>query len=241
MASRIAVLILPLMIGACSHSVDFTKLDLCRRVLPALHPDQTVLREIRFVGAGEGGIRIDYQAREPGRDARTHQTTCRFEKNDLAAVEIDHRPLGDARFLFLKRFWLAPLGGGHDLEVAGPPVPEWPDAVAYAVQQLASGMVLAAIYGLLATAFSLVYGLAGRINLAFGEIATLGAYGAVGGAALAPAFGWHSPVAGLSVALVVATWLACLWNWLIWRAVIVPLHARHRLGQPILIATAAAA
>ena len=51
------------------------------------------------------------------------------------------------------------------------------------MQQLINAAALAAIYALLATAYSLIYGLVGRINLAFGEIAVLGAYGAIGGVA----------------------------------------------------------
>ena len=39
-------------------------------------------------------------------------------------------------------------------------------------------MPLAAIYALLAAAYSLVYGLVGRINLAFGELAAAGGYAA---------------------------------------------------------------
>ncbi len=35
-----------------------------------------------------------------------------------------------------------------------------------------------AIYALLATAYSLIYGLVGRINLAFGDLASLAGYGA---------------------------------------------------------------
>ena len=39
-----------------------------------------------------------------------------------------------------------------------------------------------AIYALLAAAYSLVYGLVGRINLAFGELAAAGGYAAALGA-----------------------------------------------------------
>jgi branched-subunit amino acid ABC-type transport system permease component len=96
---------------------------------------------------------------------------------------------------------------------------------------------VAAIYALLATAYSLIYGLVGRSISAFGEIAVLGAYGrsaAVSGggrsasatrsrlARTAPADAARSRAAG-------ACWSA---------AWVEPLHARHRLGQPILIATA---
>ena len=107
------------------------------------------------------------------------------------AVETDAGALGEARLLYLKRFWLAEAerearpcrrhgcNGCRELSAAA----------AYALQQLINALALAAVYALLATAYSLIYGLVGRINLAFGEIAVLGAYGAIGGVAAAVALG----------------------------------------------------
>ncbi len=46
----------------------------------------------------------------------------------------------------------------------------------YALQQVLNGSVLGCIYALLAVGFSLVYGIIGRINFAFGELLMLGAY-----------------------------------------------------------------
>src|SRR5689334_21835113 len=77
-------------------------------------------------------------------------------------------------------------------------------ATAYAPQQLINAIALAAVYALLATAYSLIYGLAGRINLAFGEIALLGAYGAIGGVAAIAALGVGDAFAGLALALLLA-------------------------------------
>jgi branched-chain amino acid transport system permease protein len=100
---------------------------------------------------------------------------------------------------------------------------------------------LAAIYALLATAYALIYGLVGRLNLAFGQIAVMGAFGAIGGVGAAVAFGFESPAAGLMVALVVAAGLAAGWSWVVGTTVIAPLHARSPLSQPILVATVAVA
>ncbi|UEM06631.1 branched-chain amino acid ABC transporter permease [Skermanella rosea] len=49
----------------------------------------------------------------------------------------------------------------------------------YALQQTVNGAVLGCIYALLAVGFSLVYGIIGRINFAFGELMMLGAYQSV--------------------------------------------------------------
>ena len=156
------------------------------------------------------------------------------------AVETDEGALGEARLLYLKRFWLRDA----EREVApspAPEVPQLPAAAAYALQQLVNAIALAAVYALLATAYSLIYGLVGRINLAFGEIAVLGAYGAIGGVAAAIALGIGDAITGLALAFVLAAAISAGWSVLIGRVVIAPLHARHRLGQPILIATAAVA
>lgn len=242
---RFAVLLIALLTASCGNALDRAQADLCRRVLPALHPDGTNLREIRVTAApGRPGIRIDYAAGEAGGQARTHAAICGFSEEDrldLAAVEADGRPLGEARLLYLKRFWLAPLGGAEEAEIPGPPVPELPAPLAYAAQQFVNALVLVAIYGLLATAYSLIYGLVGRINLAFGEMAVLGAYGAIGGVGVGVAFGAGNPLAGLTIAFLVAASVSALWSFLVGRAVIAPLHARYRQGQPILIATAAVA
>ena len=81
----------------------------------------------------------------------------------------------------LIRFWLAtPEGraadplplGGVETGLDAPPL------VAYVLQQAINGLPLAAVYALLAAAYSLVYGLVGRINLAFGELAAAGGYAA---------------------------------------------------------------
>ena len=69
----------------------------------------------------------------------------------------------------------------------------------------------------------------------------LGAYGAIGGVAATVALGIADPIAGLALALAIAAAMAGGWSLLVGRAVVAPLHARHRLGQPILIATAAVA
>ena len=88
-----------------------------------------------------------------------------------------------------------------------------------------NAVALAAIYALLATAYSLIYGLVGRINLAFGEIAVLGAYGAVGGVAAAVALGVGDVITGLALAFVLAAAISAGWSVLVGRVVIAPLHA----------------
>jgi branched-chain amino acid transport system permease protein len=244
-----AVLISLVPLAACVGSVDSEQLRVCRQVLPALHPDGTALREIGSAAAalGRQGVRIDYEAREPGEAPRHAYATCGFggsvftsRRLDLVAVETDEGPLGEARLTYLKRFWLADAAAEAATPSEAPPsVPEVSLAVAYAVQQFLNAVALAASYALLATAYSLIYGLIGRINLAFGDITVVGAFGALAAVAAAAALGLADPIGGIAIALALGAALAALWSWFTGVSVVAGLHERHRLGQPILVATAA--
>ncbi len=235
-----------LSLSTCSPSVDSEQLRLCRQVILALNADGAVIREIRYGPAslGREGVRIDYAVRAPGEAERVRRLDCGFagrtfsgERLDLIAVETESGALGDAQLYYLKRFWLDSPESASVSEARGPSVPPLPFPLAYVIQQVINATALSAVYALLATAYSLIYGITGRINLAFGEIAMLGAYGAIGAIAIVVALGLDNPLAGVAVALAVAAVFSGLWSAVIGAIVIAPLHARHRLGQPILVAT----
>jgi branched-chain amino acid transport system permease protein len=242
-ALLLLIAVAPLLVG-CGTPIDSEQLRLCRDVVPALNPDDAELRELRYA-AGLPGIRIDYVARAPGGASRARYVRCVFggqtfsaDRLDLIAVETESGSLGDARLYFLKRFWLERSPGAGARLGAEPAVPVLPPSLAYVAQQFINAIALCAVYALLATAYSLIYGITGRINLAFGEIAMLGAYGAIGAIALLVTLGLGDPLVGVAVALAAAAVFSGLWSAVIGRTVIAPLHARHRLGQPILVATA---
>ena len=117
-------------------------------------------------------------------------------------VELDQVTVGEARLLYLKRFLAEAEREGAEAPRPPQGLPQFSRGMAYAMQQLINAAALAAIYALLATAYSLIYGLVGRINLAFGEIAVLGAYGAIGGVAAAVALGVGDAITGLALAFV---------------------------------------
>jgi branched-chain amino acid transport system permease protein len=245
---RFVVLLLLVPLTGCLGSLDSEQLRLCRQVIPALHPDGTLVREIGAAPAafGRQGVRIDYEAREPGEPARRRFAVCGFggsvftgRRLDLVAVDTDEGALGEARLTYLKRFWLGGPAGAASPPSEAASVPEVPLAVAYALQQLINAVALAASYALLATAYSLIYGLIGRINLAFGDITVVGAFGALAAVAVVAALGLADPIGGIAVALTLAATLAALWSWFTGVSIVAPLHARHRLGQPILVATVA--
>ena len=64
-----------------------------------------------------------------------------------------------------------------------------------------------AIYALLATAYSLIYGLVGRINLAFGDLSSLAGYGAFLGFSLV---GEKAAAVAVAIALVAGLFTAAM-------------------------------
>jgi branched-chain amino acid transport system permease protein len=240
--------LLALLLVGCGHPIDGEQLRSCRDVIPALNPDGTELHELHYAPSalGQAGVRIDYVARAPGEARQAPRyVACGFagrtfsaDRLDLVAVETDSGRLGDAQLYYLKRFWLASSQRSGETVGEEPAVPILPPSIAYGAQQFINAIALSAVYALLATAYSLIYGITGRINLAFGEIAMLGAYGAIGAIVVLVTLGLDDPLAGVAVALAVAAAFSGLWSAVIGRTVIAPLHARHRLGQPILVATA---
>ena len=143
--------------------------------------------------------------------------------------------MGESRLLFLRRFWLesAEAQFADPEPVAGAArAPRVAPALAYAIQQGANALPLAAITALLAAAYALVYGLVGRINLAFGELAAAGGYAALFGLVLGAGSG---PLAALALGGLLAV-SAALWHGVAaGAAVFAPLH--RATGQQALVAT----
>jgi branched-chain amino acid transport system permease protein len=110
-----------------------------------------------------------------------------LHSNELIGLTLDDKPLGATSLYFLIRFWLAtPEARAADPAPLGriDALPQVSPRAAYALQQTMNALPSTAIYALLAAAYSLIYGLIGRIHFAFGAIAAAGGYGAAFGAAL---------------------------------------------------------
>jgi branched-subunit amino acid ABC-type transport system permease component len=114
-----------------------------------------------------------------------------------------------------------------------------PESGAYLVQALANALPSTAMMMMIGVAYSLIYGLVGRINLAFGELAMVGAFGTVIGAALTAGLGLGGTAGGLAVAGALGLMLTALWGYAIERTVIAPLVPKS--GQAMLVATLALA
>ena len=188
------------------------------------------------------GLAVAFTAAMAGHEPEPHLAACRFrepgrprESRDLDGLTLDSETLREARLFALVRYWLgtpegraadpAPLGNAGD-------APLVPRPAAYALQMAVDGLPLAAVYALLAAAYSLIYGLIGRINFAFGELAAAGGYGA---AMTALALAGLPPAPLLMAAFVMAGAVALGWGFATARCVFIPLRLAR--GQQTLVAT----
>ena len=240
---RLVVLLAAAMLAGCSPALETDQARLCRMTLPALMPEAARIAIVAQRPDADGrGLSVAFTARTPGEEPRDHLAACRFrepgrpnESRDLVSVTLDGRSVSEARLYVLIRYWLAtPEGRAADPAPLGDvsALPLVPHPLAYGLQMALDGLPLAAIYGLLAAAYSLIYGLIGRINFAFGEMAAAGGYAAAI-AALAMV-GWP-PAPLLTVAFALSAAVAAAWGFAAARAVFIPL--RHARGQQVLVAT----
>jgi branched-chain amino acid transport system permease protein len=198
---------------SCAGQVDADQARVCRRALPALNPEGTPIEVLRTApGRLHLTIRIDYRVERPGRSPLDRWITCRFaaaglagNKADLQGVETERGPLTGAAVYLLKRYYIdTPDGVRGDPGREEQGLREVSPGLAYALQQGLVGLPRTAIYGLLAAAYALVFGLVGRINIAFGELAAVGGAATVAGVAAAAAFGVTAPLPGLALGLLAA-------------------------------------
>jgi branched-subunit amino acid ABC-type transport system permease component len=193
--------------------VDATQARTCRMIIPALNPSASVIEIVRTAPLAAGdGVRIDYRVRASVGLLKGRFVECRFagashpppEQGGLIGVATETGSLGDLRVHLLKRYWLEREGAATDPEPVAhaSEVPSVPRTLAVGLQHVVLALPPIAIYALLAAAYSLVYGLVGRINFAFGELAAVGSYAAF------PAFALAGSASALTVSLVVALLLA---------------------------------
>lgn len=210
-AWRFAACLLGLsLLTACSFSVDADQARVCRSTLPALNPDAviTVLRVQE--GPLPRSLRIAYQVRRQDRPLLERFAICQFaaeglspNKAELTGLVTEEGPISGASLYLLKHYYLdTPEGLAADPgSTSDAGVMEIPAGVAYWLQQLLVSLPRTAIYALLSVSFALVFGLSGRVNLAFGELAAVGSAATIAGASIMLASGISSPLLGLGAGL----------------------------------------
>jgi branched-chain amino acid transport system permease protein len=228
--------------------VDTGRARICRSIVPALNAPGAPLEIVRAAPLAKGdGVRVTYRVRAPTGTLQHRFVECRFaagghaspERESLVGVTTEAGPLGEVRLHMLKRFWLDREGAAADPEpiVNAADAPSVPRPLAIGLQHFVAALPPIAIYGLLAAAYSLVYGLVGRINFAFGELAAIGGYAAF----LAFALVGASPGVGaaLTLSLLLALTSALSYGVVCSRLVFAPLM--RLTGQQVLIGTIALA
>ena len=231
------------LLAGCSPVLETDQARLCRMALPALMPaDQLVTIVSQRPDPDGRGLAVAFTAETAGGEHENHAATCRFrepgrprESRDLTSLTLDGEALSDTELYVLVRYWLAtPEGRAADPAPLGDlsRTPEVGPRLAYGLQMALDGLPLSAIYALLAAAYSLVYGLIGRINFAFGALAAAGGYAA---AMTALALSGAAPAPLLIAAFLLAAAVAAGWGFASARCVFIPL--RHARGQQALVAT----
>ncbi len=220
---------------------------MCRQALPVINPIGAEIQINRIVAFGDNGTRIDYRVSTPQSPARARFIICQFKASGLQAnrqeldtVRTEDQLIKGAPLYVLRRFWLeTPDALLADPGIAAERTPDRATIarpLAIFLQHLLSALPLMSIYGLLAGAYALVYGLVGRINLAFGEFAAMGSIGAVLGITLGNTLnpnGYTLPVmlaGGIAILLTAGHGIVSA------RLIMRPLAARP--GQQALVATA---
>jgi branched-chain amino acid transport system permease protein len=211
------------LLAGCILAVDSEQARICRTALPALEDlggGRIVIARLRPWRAPDG-LRIDYRIERPDGVSLDRFAVCAFAARGLAAGKSEltglvtaSGPVSGATLYFLKHYYIETpegLAAAPFLDERIAAVAEIGPAPAYALQQALAAAPRAAIYALMAAGYALVYGLVGRINLAFGEIAAIGA-AAFGLVAAGEAAGSSGIVPGLAAGLLAAMAAAAVHN-----------------------------
>ena len=193
--------------------------------------------------ATAGRVTLHYRATDPQGRESEHWITCSFAGRGLqqdrlrvTAVSTDRQGmLSPVALYMLRQYWLGRYeaqtrAGEEDAPAAGPV-----RQILYLMQLGVHAATLGCIYGLLAIGYTLVYGIIGRINLAFGEIAMVGAYATFLGVAILAVLDVTALPLALLLVLLAAAACGAAHGLVIERVVFRPL--RHARSQAPLIAT----
>ena len=187
-------------LAGCSALIDSDAARVCRSLLPVLdaQADQVEIVQTVISGrtsAAEQAVAIDYRVVDAQGRKALRRISCVFEAPArgvppdpalgiaalLSSVVTEDGSIGRLRLHLLKQNWIA-RGAASAADPApfatAGVVPEAPRWLVSMVQNGVSALPIISIYALLAAAYALVYGLVGRINLAFGELTVLAGYGA---------------------------------------------------------------
>ena len=250
-ALRLALLLLLLPLLAACAMVDPLTREICVSVLPALEADDARITVLAIDPdpAKAGNVRISSRA-EAARGSHRTFLVCAFgldpatgDSRALIGLRDHHGVMSDARFYMVRRFWLR---DSTVVAEAASRVRIEPTALPHGLATLSAGagrvaqhlidtLAPASIYALLALAYAMIWSLLGRINFAFGDIAMLGAYGALIGAVVVKSVG--AAAAGPLVVFAVLVALAVGISWGATLGGVVFARFAYRPNRSLLLAT----
>lgn len=239
-----ALLALATFFGVHTLAVDGEQARLCRLTLPAVVDRDMPIEVLRVLPEPEPyALRIDYQAGGVVRYVRCGFAGSGLDplSSQISAFSDGERVYSPIKLHMLRRFWLNPPQAAATMD-PGPgrsvlPFFLAPRPVAYFFQQLANALAPTAILTLLAASYALIYGLIGKINLAFGEIAVLGGMSSVIGVTLLTTTGLHFFPGSIALVAIFVLFVVTMHSIVIERLIFTPLAFGR--GQSILIATVA--
>jgi branched-chain amino acid transport system permease protein len=234
-----------LLLCACAGGED-RRFDVCQALLPAFlaEGERAEVLDRSISPDDPRRIQIEFARRAPFLAGRG-TLTCTFAGDGrggrlglIAIEETGSGTLSDVKLQLLRREL------SHELGVdLNPPVlkerigaPGGARALPYLVQQTVNALILGAIYGLTAVGYTLVYGVIGVINFAYGEIYMLGAFAALGVFAVVGITGGSWLALGLLAALATGMLISGGHAWVAERLVFRPLA--HQPSRALIAAIA---
>jgi branched-chain amino acid transport system permease protein len=216
-------LLLAVLATGCDRT-DALRAALCQRVIPALEDGAPTIGAIE-ARSGDAAVSLTYRI---AGHAEPRRLTCRFadragtDRLALTGVETPAAGALSAPRLAMLQIWLGLAEDSASGTMPGERAPPL-GASGYLLQQLLNGLVLGAIYCLIAIGYAQVFSLLEIVNFAFGELYMMGAYFALVCLMLVVGSGLETGIAGVALALTGAVALSLPWGWAIERAVYRPL------------------
>lgn len=222
-----------LLLALLGCAADERQAEICRQIVGALAEDARDLAAMPV--EHDGMVRFGFAGAVA---SNHHAITCRFaggafsaDRLDLLSVEEDGVALSEIRMILLRHL----LGLPTPHVLLAPPEASLPLAThaAYLVQLLINGVALGAIFALVAVGYSLVYGITGTIQFAYGELFMIGAFAFITWFFLFIVLGVSSFFWALALCLPFAAALTALNGWVTARLIYRPLLSAGRLNTLI--------
>jgi branched-chain amino acid transport system permease protein len=222
-----------LLLSLLGCAADERQVEICRQVVAALAENAGDLASLPV--EHDGMVRLGFAGAPT---STRHAITCRFaggafsaDRSDLLSVDEDGEALSEIRMILLRH--LLDLPTPRVLLAAPETAPPLASQAAYLAQLLINGVSLGAVFALVAVGYSLVYGITGTIQFAYGELFMIGAFAFITWFFLFIVMGVSSFVWALALCFPFAAALTGLNGWVTARLIYRPLLSAGRLNTLI--------